>query len=651
MIDDGKAGFIGFLLLVFAKMLVFGVGFIMEVDVLFLRSVRTKFFLDLLVWSCVPLLAFALRLDALIPNYATVMFAYTLFFIIPKAILISIFRLHRQAWHKAGVHDLYRLVMVVGAWTAVVGLLNFVLHPNTGVPRGVPLIEGCLAVLCLGGVRLLARVYFERDSRKLSLQGSAKRVLIVGAGEAGTMIAREMLRHPMAGLVPVGFLDDEIAKLGQSFVGLPVLGNLASLPYSVARSQATEVLIAMPSVAGRVVRQVVTLAREVGVPHRIIPGVFEILSGQVSMNHIRPIVLEDLLRREPITLEINEIGSYLRGRTVLVTGAGGSIGSELVRQIVRFDPECLVLVGRGENSVFVIQQELRRSFPKLLVHAVIVDVRDLATLRRAFDRFRPEVVFHAAAHKHVPLMEENPWEAVVNNVQGTANVAELSLEFGVKRLVNISTDKAVNPTSVMGASKRVAELVVQKAAARASERQRFVSVRFGNVLGSRGSVIPVFQEQIRVGGPITVTHPEMTRYFMTIPEASQLVLQAAGFAGNGAVYILDMGEPVKIVDLAQDLIELSGYEVGVDIDIVFSGTRPGEKLYEELLTSEEGVGSSKHSKIFVAPASDFPQNFDDCLNDLCLAAIAGDATAIRRCFVRLVPSFQSPARQHSPTQH
>jgi FlaA1/EpsC-like NDP-sugar epimerase len=387
-----------------------------------------------------------------------------------------------------------------------------------------------------------------------------------------------------------------------------------------------------------VVRRIVELAREAGVKHRIIPGIHEILSGQVALSQIRDVSLEDLLRREPVQLETNSISSYLEGRTVLVTGAGGSIGSEIVRQVSRFKPRKLILFGRGENSIFTMEQELKRTWPELEYALVIGDVRDRAKVEDVFKRFAPNVVFHAAAHKHVYLMEQNPDEAILNNVFGTKNIAELCLQYGAERLVNISTDKAVNPTSVMGASKRMAEYVVQAVSRRAKPGQTFSSVRFGNVLGSRGSVIPKFQQQIRDGGPVTVTDPAMIRYFMLIPEAAQLVLQAGGLPENGAVYVLDMGEPVKIVDLARDVIRLSGFEVGRDIDIVFTGAVPGEKLYEELLTSDEGTAASKYEKIFVGQQAALGDAaLEAALARLEMAARARDGAAIRAILLELIP--------------
>jgi FlaA1/EpsC-like NDP-sugar epimerase len=600
------------------------------------RPTREKFALDLMAWSFAAVVAFFIRIDLPLLEHKRVIAFYVAFGLLPKVALVYYFGLHRQSWHKVGVRDLQRLIAVLAIWSVPVYLINFVLYPASWVPRTVPLIEGGMALLLMGGLRLLARALFERVDAKGA--SSAKKVLIVGAGEAGTIVAREMLRHPSAGLQPIGFLDDERAKQGQSFVGLPLMGVVDTLPRVVATTNADEVLIAMPSAPGRVVRRVVDLAREANVAYRIIPGVFEILSGKVGISQIRSVSLEDLLRRDPVRLETSQIAGYLEGRVVLVTGAGGSIGSEIVRQVCRFAPKKLVLFGRGENSVYLIQQELRRTYPEVDVEAVIGDVRDLTTLRRAFSSWVPQVVFHAAAHKHVPLMEDNPWEAIINNVRGTSNVVELCLEFGVERLVNVSTDKAVNPTSVMGASKRCAEFLVQRGAARA--KGQFVSVRFGNVLGSRGSVIPLFQEQIKAGGPVTVTHPDMTRYFMTIPEASQLVLQAGGLAENGAVYVLDMGEPVKIVDLAKDVIRLSGYEVGRDIEIKFSGVRPGEKLFEELLTAEEGTSASKHTKIFIAKEVAMPNQFETNLEQLYTAAANQDGEGVRSMLKKLIPTFR-----------
>jgi len=493
----------------------------------------------------------------------------------------------------------------------------------------------------LGGTRALFRLYHEQHGYKNSKSlVEPKNILIVGAGEAGTMIAREMLRHPEAGMKPKGFLDDDPAKEGTKILGLPVLGPIDSLPIEVRNHLIQEVLIAIPSGDGRLVRRIMDLSRKAGVSYRIIPGVYQVLSGEVSISQIRKVDIEDLLGREPVSLDVDAISKYLKGKRILVTGAGGSIGSEIVRQVARFGPEKVVLLGRGENSLFELELEIKALFPRLKYELVIADVQNRQKLERVFKKFRPQVVFHAAAHKHVPLMETNADQAIINNVLGTKNVAELALKWGVERFVNISTDKAVNPTSVMGASKRIAEMIVRKLAEKAAPGHTFVSVRFGNVLGSRGSVIPIFKRQIASGGPVTVTHPEMKRYFMTIPEAAQLVLQAAALPYNGKVYVLDMGEPVKIKNLAEDLIKLSGFTPHEDIDIIYTGLRPGEKLFEELLTAEEGTIPSPHEKIYIANQNDIDESFDEKLEYLLKVAQDGDKEEILSVIKMIVPTFR-----------
>ncbi|HLT45643.1 MAG TPA: nucleoside-diphosphate sugar epimerase/dehydratase [Rubricoccaceae bacterium] len=615
------------------------------------RLPLAKFVTDLALWTAATPLAFLLRLDARVVQYGPELLALVLVGLPFEALAIYLLGLPWRSWQKVGVRDLFGLLQGVGGVTVGVTATCFFLAPALQVPRGVPLIAALLAVFLLSGVRLGTRLYAESRARRASGGArDAKKVLIVGAGEAGTLIARDMLRHPQARYVPVGFLDDDPSKRRKSFLGLGVLGAIEDLPEVLATYRVDEVLIALPSAGGRVIRRIVELAREAKVAHRIIPGVYEIVSGKATINEIREVDVEDLLRREPVRLETDEIADYIRGRVVLVTGAGGSIGSELARQVAAFGPEALLLLGRGENSVFQIDRELARAHPDVARHALIVDVRDRGSLRAVFERFRPEVVFHAAAHKHVPLMEANPEQAVFNNVGGTRNLAELALEFGVARFVNVSTDKAVNPTSVMGASKRVAELVVLQASRRCAPEQAFVSVRFGNVLGSRGSVIPVFKEQIRSGGPVTVTHPDMVRYFMTIPEAAQLVLQAGSMADNGTVYVLDMGDPVRIVDLARDLILLCGKEPGHDVEIVFTGVRPGEKLFEELLLAEEGTLPSVHEKIFVARKQERLGGslFDRLLGDLFDAASEHDGARLRATFQALVPAYTPPDANGAP---
>lgn len=602
-------------------------------------TLTTKFFVDLSLWSlCVPI-AFWLRLDKAWVDFVreiVIMMALGAPF---KAAAIYGLGLYRRSWHRTGVRDLIMLVLGIGIVTAVLFLLGQVRVEGFSIPRSVPLITGMLALLIMSGARMAMRIYAEQTGLLKAGKGEdVRRVLIVGAGEAGTLVAREMLRNPAAGRLPIGFLDDDPVKRRQLFLGLPVPGRIEDLPQVVREQRVDEVVIAMPSAGGSTIRRVVRIANDAGVTYRIIPGIFELLSGRVSISHIREVEVEDLLRREPVRLDMQEIGDYLEDRVVLVTGAGGSIGSEIVRQVAAFGPATLILLGRGENSIYQIDREMAQEHPHIRRFAVVTDIRDRKSLEAVFRRHHPQVIFHAGAHKHVPLMEQNPAQAVLNNVGGTRNLVELALEYGVEGFVNISTDKAVNPTSVMGASKRVAELVVYDASRRCKAPSTYVSVRFGNVLGSRGSVIPLFKEQIRRGGPITITHPEMVRYFMTIPEASQLVLQAGSMAENGNVYVLDMGEPVKILDLARDLILLSGLQLD-DIEIQYSGIRPGEKLYEELMTAEEGTVASRHEKVFVARnSSRLGENFSSLLESLLAAAEAQDEERIRSLFKQLIPT-------------
>ncbi|CAM4366302.1 polysaccharide biosynthesis protein [Deinococcus marmoris] len=593
-----------------------------------MTSTTGKFLLDLLAFTVAAVLAYVLRLDDALGSVDFSILFYALAGLLPKALALRYFRVSRHIWRYVTFEDLSQLARMTGVVTLVMMALTPVLRLWIFVPWSIPLIEGVLALALLSGLRLLVRWRLGRRRRRLSTHAQAPdRVLIAGAGDAGRLMAAELLRSPEKGMEPVGFIDDSAEKTGMVLVGLPVLGTLSHLSQAVQDTGATLLVIAMPSAGGQVIREYVNAARAAGLQARTVPGLYELMGGQVTTNQLRSVSVEDLLRRAPVDIDQDGISHYLKDQTVLVTGAGGSIGSELVRQLSLFRPARLVLVGRGENSVFAIEQEMRREWPDIQVTALIADVRNPSRLEFIFETYRPGVVFHAAAHKHVPLMEAAPSEAVHNNILGTRNVAELCLKYGVTRLVNISTDKAVNPTSVMGASKRIAEMVIADAASRAAAGQAFVSVRFGNVLGSRGSVVPTFLQQIQLGGPVTITHPDMTRYFMTIPEASRLVLQAGGLADNGSVYLLNMGEPVKIADLARDVIRLTGAQ---DIEVVFSGMRPGEKLYEELLTSGEDVIPTRHTEIFSARLQQVQAGqLTGLLADLSDAAGNEDARAIR----------------------
>ncbi len=508
-------------------------------------------------------------------------------------------------------------------------------------------IDWMLSLILIGSSRIMPRVLlnvvemspfrcwlFNRSNDK------AKRVLIVGAGQGGESILREIKRNINLPIDVVGLVDDSPKKKDQIIHGVKVLGTTENLAEIARKFSVDEIIIAIPSASGGELRRIVKLCQNTNVRFKTLPGLQDIIGGKLVSLQLRDIAIEDLLRRPPSEINLAEIAAYVTSKTVLVTGAGGSIGSEICRQILPFQPEKLLLLGHGENSIFKTHQELLGS-PKLgntVLIPIITDIQDREKIGHLFQAHQPQIVFHAAAHKHVPLMELNPEEAVKNNVLGTRNLVDASHNAGVERFVMISTDKAVNPTSVMGASKRVAEMILKCYARRSPTR--FVAVRFGNVLGSRGSVIPMFKEQIEKGGPITITHPKMIRYFMTIPEASKLVIQAGAYGKGGEVFILDMGEPVRIVDLAEDLIRLAGLEVGRDIEIKFTGIRPGEKLYEELLTASEGITATRNSKIFIArPEEVDEQALMALVEKLEMAARVGKPRNIIRGFQEIVPSF------------
>ncbi len=517
--------------------------------------------------------------------------------IAPPIILIYLaslylMKLYNRVWAYASTGELFAIVHAISL--GCLGTVAFTYLSETLLPRSVLVVSWAFIILLVGVSRLGWRIRMDHKKR-YGRQG--KRTLIVGAGDAGVQVARELKNHD-SGLLPVGYIDDDVNKQHQSILDIPVLGTRDRIANLCKQYSIEAIIIAIPSADASTIREIFELCKNTRLEVKTLPGLYQLIDGEVSVSNLRPVAIEDLLQREPVKLDMGEISGYIRGETVLVTGAGGSIGSELCRQVARFSPKELILLGHGENSIHGIWLELADKFLRLPLRVEIADVRDKDKINRIFIKYRPGLVFHAAAHKHVPLMEMHPDEAVKTNILGTKNLVEAADSAGTKTFVLISTDKAVNPSSVMGATKRMAELVVQQMD-RLSET-RFAAVRFGNVLGSRGSVVPIFEQQIRKGGPVTVTDPEMKRYFMTIPEAVQLVIQAGSMASGGEVFILDMGQPVKIVDLARDLIRLSGLEPDKDIKIKFTGIRPGEKLFEELLTAEEGSAATKHKRIFVA---------------------------------------------------
>ncbi|TWH59692.1 FlaA1/EpsC-like NDP-sugar epimerase [Desulfitobacterium sp. LBE] len=507
-----------------------------------------------------------------------------------------IFGLYNKLWQYASIGELISIIFAVTVAAAGTITVVYFIAPMR-FPHTVSALMWFSTLFLIGGSRFIWRI-LQDNIFTPHVPGSQNQVLIIGAGDAGVMAARELKNKNYREGRPVGYIDDAATKQRLQLMGIPVLGTRRDIPRVVKNHNIDKIIIAMPSASGDVIREIVGICEKTGVDLKIMPGVFDVVSGKVDTKEIRQVQVEDLLGREAVTVDLEDVAGYLAGEAVLITGGGGSIGSELCRQVARFNPAKLVIVGHGENSVFDIEQELRSENPGLDVVTEILDIKDREKVHLVFQRYKPGVVFHAAAHKHVPLMEKNPEEAMKNNIMGTSNLAEAADAAKVKTFVLISTDKAVNPTSIMGATKRVAEMVIQSMDKRSDTK--YVAVRFGNVLGSRGSVIPTFKRQIAKGGPVTVTHPDMVRYFMTIPEASQLVIQAGSMAQGGEIFILDMGQPVKILDLARDLIRLSGFEPDVDIKIKFTGMRPGEKLFEELLTAEEGTSATKHKRIFVA---------------------------------------------------
>ncbi|SDO06046.1 nucleoside-diphosphate sugar epimerase/dehydratase [Alkalicoccus daliensis] len=499
--------------------------------------------------------------------------------IISHHIFAHIFKLYKRVWQYASIKELSSIFTAVTFSIAVVALMQIAMFQT--VYSRTLLITWMLHILLIGASRFSWRLY--RDT-KFKVDPNKKRTLIIGAGNGGTMVARQLMNSEVSELRPVAFIDDDHSKLHLEMMGVPVLGSSNEIEKIAHEKEIEHIIIAIPSLSKKNLNKIFEQCAETKVRTQIMPSIEDIMSGRVNVTAMRDVQVEDLLGRDPVELETEKIERKLSGKTVLVTGAGGSIGSEVCRQIARYSPERLILLGHGENSIYTIEMELKMKFPEIILEAEIADVQDKERMKAIMLKYTPEVIYHAAAHKHVPLMEKNPHEAIKNNVIGTKNVAEAADIAGVKSFVMISTDKAVNPTSVMGASKRIAEMVVQHMD-RVSNT-KFVAVRFGNVLGSRGSVIPLFKQQIAVGGPVTVTHPDMTRYFMTIPEASRLVLQAGAIAEGGETFVLDMGEPVKIVDLAKNLIRLSGFSEN-EIPIKYAGMRPGEKLFEELLGENE----------------------------------------------------------------
>lgn len=588
------------------------------------------------------LTAFALRFDGDIPpQYRLIMWNY-----LPAVLLVFgsglwVFGIQRGLWRYVGLHDLARILWASLAGAALCYALIHLLIGNTQYPRSVIILTGLLSGLYLAGIRVAVRWFREW----LQIIGpTARRVLIVGAGHAGEQLVRDMLSDAGYNSKPIAFVDDDPVKRKMKIHGIPVVGGIADIKATAIRLEVHEIIVAIPSASTMVKQSILAASEGCTAPIKILPSVKRLLGDPVSLQQVRPMSLEDLLQREPIQTDRQELHPLIEGKTVLVTGAGGSIGSELCRQIAQYKPESLVLFEQYENSLHALLLELRASFPHVGVLPVVGDVTMPDRVGEIFKQTGPDLVFHAAAHKHVPLMELNPKEAIRNNIVGTRVVAEAALRTGVDRFVLISTDKAVNPSSVMGVTKRIAEHLVQGFSNKGLTK--FTVVRFGNVLGSNGSVVPLFAEQIRKGGPVTVTDPEIKRFFMTIPEAVQLVLQSSLMGQGGDVFVLDMGEQIRVADLARNMIVLSGLVPGKDIEIAYTGLRPGEKLYEELFEETEQVEPTSHAKINRAVGTPVPVGeLGRWLEELQVKLPGSDAEELLQDLKRLVPSFQPSLSQ------
>lgn len=596
------------------------------------------FALDILFIVAAYLCAFLLRFDFDFSKLGTSFFLYSFYLVLLVKPLVFFFSsMYRSIWQYASLQDAVKILKTVFLSSLMVFLCFWLSRGLVQFSRSIFIMDFILLAALMTASRLFWRVY--RESWHHRRCHKECKTLIVGAGEAGSILVKEIWKQPKSNYDVVGFVDDDSAKHRLRLHGLPILGGTDCLDSLIKKHDIENVIIAMPSAGRKKIRDIVRSCEQAKVHLKILPGLGELINGTISISHVKDVEIEDLLGREPVVLDNYGIRGYLSDKTVLVTGGAGSIGSELCRQIARFKPYKLVIFDSAETSLFYMERELAAHFPNLRLIAVLGDIRNLGKVEQLFAEFKPEVVFHAAAYKHVPMMEYNPAEAVSNNILGTRVLVDVASRSGVANFVMVSTDKAVNPTNVMGATKRAAERYVQALAGRSSTR--FTTVRFGNVLGSSGSVIPLFKEQIRNGGPVTVTDPQVIRYFMTIPEASQLVLQAGCLGNSGEIFVLDMGEPVRIVELAEELVRLSGLVPYEDIDIIFTGLRPGEKLFEEILIEGEGVRPTPHDKIKVLAAMP-TERFDalaaelDVLQEL---AANADIKGLMCMLKRVVPEF------------
>jgi FlaA1/EpsC-like NDP-sugar epimerase len=607
------------------------------------------------LWICAAWYgAFLLRFNFVVPEDSLGMIVRFLpVIVLVKIIVFYFFHVYQGMWRYTSLIDLYNIIKAsLTSFLLLVFLIIFS-HRFLGLARSIFVIDGVLTVLFIAGSRICLRLYFELMSGEKRAGSLADRLmgrkktkdagvnlLIIGAGDSGEKIFREIRDNMRLNYRVVGFLDDDYGKQRRMIHGVPVMGRVDDLLIVVERNNVQEILIAVPSATSDQMRAIVDQCKKSGLVFKTLPGMGELIDGKVTVKAIRDVAYRDLLGREVVHLEEGRIGDYIKQNRVLVTGAGGSIGSELCRQICRFKPKSIILFDQAESPLYDIDLELRRSFPYIEVVPVLGDIRNTSRLNNMFSQHRPQIVFHAAAYKHVPMLEIQPWEAILNNVSGTRNVVRTAKAFDVERFVMVSTDKAVRPTNIMGTTKRIAELLVQGQNCDDQETTRFITVRFGNVVGSVGSVVPLFKRQIEQGGPVTITHPEVTRFFMTIPEASQLILQAGAMGHGGEIFILEMGTSVKILDMARDLIRLSGFEPDKDIKIEFIGLRPGEKLYEELITEGEDIVPTDHKKIMVLTGQICEQDrLNSDIDRIIDAAKAQDETKIRQLLKQIVPEY------------
>ncbi len=613
-------------------------------------------FVDLAILTICYYFAHLIRFDFDLPQWAGQRFTETLMYVLGfKFVCFYFFDIYRGMWRYTGLKDLFDIVKAVSLATTLIIVSILYVTRFERVSRSVFLIDWGLTVMGLSSVRIFTRICFEEFTEDISLKSigfalkkifskklgqDGRRMIIVGAGDCGQRICREFKENPYVKSHVIGFLDDDKSKIGRKIHGVSVLNGIDNLEHTIRSKSVDEVIIAIPNASAPRMRQIVSLCRQANVEFKTVPDMGELIDGKISISAIREVEYRDLLGRQPVKLDQDSIGSYLGRKTVMITGAGGSIGTGLCRQICRFQPEEVILFERAESPLFEIDLELKKSFPGINIIPVLGDIQNSDELIRVFTQYRPHIIFHAAAYKHVPMLEAHPWKAVENNISGTHNLINVARVFQCERFVFVSTDKAVNPTNVMGASKRFAELLVQQENRAKNGLPRFIIVRFGNVIGSVGSVVPLFKRQIKEGGPVTVTHPEMIRYFMLIPEACQLILQAGAMGRGGEIFILEMGAPVNIDRMARDLIRFSGFEPDVDIKVEYTGLRPGEKLYEELMTAQEDVVPTDHKKIMVLNSQ--PVRGDTLEKEVCRlkdAAIARDHDAIRNILKQSIPEY------------